>query len=92
MSSFVETVGMRCYAGDATEPTRSDRSIDLDDTCLFDFESLFNERKRLVSMIECLWDTYINNKNLVLTLLLKLNKRVFEENVRKNKIKSIHLI
>jgi len=49
-----------------------------------DVKDLFNsneffDRKRLVTLVECLWDTYVNNKSLALQLLLRIENKLFEK-------------
>lgn len=66
MSTFLEIVGSKC--------------IDDLENVLFDFNEIF-DRKRLLTLIECLWDTYVNNKELTLQLLNKLDRQIFEINV-----------
>ena len=38
------------------------------------------DKRRLISLIECLWDTYIVNKNLTLELLYKIDNEIYEKN------------
>jgi hypothetical protein len=49
---------------------------------IFDFASML-ERKNILTLIECLWDTYTNNKNLALQLLLKIEAKTFQKYVYK---------
>lgn len=47
-------------------------------------KDLFNasesfDRKRILTLVECLWDTYVNNKDLALQMLLKIDNKLFEE-------------
>ena len=39
------------------------------------------ERKNILTLIECLWDTYTNNKNLALQLLFKIEAKTFQKYV-----------
>ena len=48
---------------------------------LFEFQRMF-DRKRLVTLIEMLWDTYPNNKTIALDLLLNVDKSTFDRFVR----------
>jgi hypothetical protein len=34
-----------------------------------------------MTLVECLWDTYIVNKNLTLELLYKIDNEIYEKNV-----------
>ena len=47
---------------------------------IFDFENML-ERKNILTLIECLWDTYTNNKNLALQLLFKIEAKTFQKYV-----------
>ena len=47
---------------------------------LFDFNKCF-ERKGILTLMECLWDTYVNNKNLALQLVLKIDNQLFKDYV-----------
>ena len=54
------------------------RCIDeLSQCVLFEFNDMF-DRERLLSLIECLWDTYEINKDMALQLLDKLDSQIFE--------------
>lgn len=55
----------------------------------FDFQSIF-DRKRVLTLIECLWDTYTNNKILALDLLVKIDRKTYDNNV--NLTLKFHLI
>ena len=52
----------------------------LDEHILFEFNNHI-DRNRLLTLIECLWDTYPNNKNLALSLLIKIDQEIFKKNV-----------
>ena len=47
---------------------------------LFDLQEIW-DCKRLNTLIECLWDTYLVNKNAVLSLLLTIEVQTFKRNV-----------
>ncbi len=51
-----------------------------------DLKTLFNpvqafDRRSLLTLMQGLWDTYVNNKNLALELLLKVDTNLFEVHV-----------
>lgn len=72
LSTFLDIIGSKCSSLLATS--------DHEDTVLFDYIKCIS-RDRLLTLIECLWDTYANNKDLALQLLLKLDKSHFRLNV-----------
>ena len=45
---------------------------------LFDFMNCINQN-RLMTLVECLWDTYPNNKEIALNLLIKIDKETFDQ-------------
>ncbi|RNA06826.1 Thyroid adenoma-associated, partial [Brachionus plicatilis] len=66
-SLFIEIIGTRL----------TDANNNQSEIC-FDFQRIF-DRKRLLTLIECLWDTYTINKNLVLDLLIKIESQIFDQ-------------
>lgn len=47
---------------------------------MFDYETNLS-RKSVLTLIECLWDTYVGNKNLALQLLFKISTKTFQKYV-----------
>lgn len=68
MTTFVEIIGCKCPE-------------DQNKFAFFNFAHLI-QRDRLFSLIQCLWDTFEANKDMSLNLLEKLDKQIFEKNVR----------
>ena len=68
LTQFIEIIGYRCIS----EDNQSGNIM------LFDFESQL-EQSRVLTLIECLWDTYPMNKDLTLSLLIKIDKKIFEK-------------
>lgn len=69
LTHFIET-----FTG--TADSNNNKNKDVKD--LFNASEFF-DRKRILTLVECLWDTYVNNKDLALQLLLKIDNKLFEE-------------
>lgn len=89
ITTFIEIVGASCIDGKSKKKTDqlslfshllNFYLVIIGDVVLFDFEAML-ERKHMLTLIECLWDTYENNKKLALDLLIRIEKRKFTENV-----------
>lgn len=70
LKTFVDIVGLECSVNDAKSSVRF---------VLFNLESHLT-RSRLLTLIECLWDTYAVNKDIVIELLFKLDPSIFKAN------------
>ncbi len=66
LTTFIEIIGIKFPI------------IDDLNNVIFDFASML-ERKNVLTLIECLWDTYTNNKNLALQLLFKIEAKTFQK-------------
>ena len=71
LTMFIELIGYRS----TSEETQAEKASE---KILFDFEKNL-DKNRLQTLIECLWDTYPNNKELALNLLIKIDKSVFSK-------------
>lgn len=78
LKNFLDIVGYRWSEIDSEDNNNSDFS-------LFDFEKILN-RKRILTLIECLWDTYAINKDVILEILLKIDSQIYKDNVIKFKL------
>jgi len=67
LTTFIEIIGIKFPISD-------------NDNSIFDFENMLT-RKHILTLIECLWDTYTNNKNLALKLLFKIEAKTFQKYV-----------
>jgi hypothetical protein len=52
----------------------------LGSSVLFDFDGLMNHAS-LTTLIECLWDTFLVNKNMAISLLGAVDDHIYRENV-----------
>ena len=67
LTLFIELVGFRCTSDD-----------EQGEQVLFDFKNCIDQN-RLITLIECLWDTYPSNKDTALNLLVKIDKKTYDE-------------
>lgn len=67
LTIFIEIVGVK-FPNDDQEDI------------IFDYINSIS-RKNIVTLIECLWDTYVGNKNLALQLLFKIDILTFQKYV-----------
>ncbi|CAF0722657.1 unnamed protein product [Brachionus calyciflorus] len=72
LSLFIDIIGLRL-----TDDNDKCNNNNHTEVC-FDFQSIF-DRKRVLTLVECLWDTYTNNKNLALELLIKIDRNTFDK-------------
>jgi hypothetical protein len=52
----------------------------IDESVLFDLQG-YVTRQELFTLVECLWDTYVDNKNLAMKLLFLIDKEIFSKYV-----------
>jgi hypothetical protein len=96
LTTFVDIIGARCSEEDNNNissgsfihhshllikiTSKEVQCSRIDESILFDLQEHVS-RHELFTLVECLWDTYVDNKNLAMKLLFLIDQDVFAKYV-----------